>query len=194
MNSDCSNIVDSPSTPFTECPECDQQTVATVFKPHKFTYGRGADAVQIQAELPFRVCRHCGFEYLDKVGQEAQHDAVCRHLGVMAPSQIRALRAYHNLSRAEFAELTGLGDATIARWERGDLVQNVANDRYLRLLGDENNIARLRGRRKQGSTTDSGIAVPQKRPLFPALGEEREAELREVKREFRLTKRESVLI
>jgi hypothetical protein len=32
--------------------------------------------------------------------------------------------------------LTGFGEATISRWERGRLLQNRANDRYLRLLAE----------------------------------------------------------
>ena len=38
------------------------------------------------------------------------------------------------MSRAAFAEFTGLGEATIKRWETGTVAQNRANDRYLRLL------------------------------------------------------------
>ena len=38
------------------------------------------------------------------------------------------------MSQAEFARVTGFGEATIGRWENGLVIQNVANDRYLRLL------------------------------------------------------------
>lgn len=38
------------------------------------------------------------------------------------------------MTRAAFAELTGFGEATLNRWENGAVVQNQANDRYLRLL------------------------------------------------------------
>ena len=38
------------------------------------------------------------------------------------------------MTRSEFAEVTGLGEATLGRWETGALVQNRANDRYLRLM------------------------------------------------------------
>ena len=41
-----------------------------------------------------------------------------------------------DLSRAELARITGLGESSIARWETRDIIQNVGNDRYLRLLRD----------------------------------------------------------
>ena len=46
------------------------------------------------------------------------------------------------MSRADFSRLTGLGEATLNRWENGILIQNAANDRYLRLLKDANNVPR----------------------------------------------------
>jgi hypothetical protein len=35
------------------------------------------------------------------------------------------------MTRAAFAELTRLGDASLARWEKGLLIQNPANDQLL---------------------------------------------------------------
>lgn len=63
-----------------ECPECGEQTVTTKMVAHSFNYGRGLDATPITLNLPLRVCSACGFEYLDKAGQDAQDEAVRRHL------------------------------------------------------------------------------------------------------------------
>ena len=38
------------------------------------------------------------------------------------------------MTRARFARVTGLGEATLNRWENGVLIQTLANDRYIRLL------------------------------------------------------------
>lgn len=38
------------------------------------------------------------------------------------------------MTRAVFAQVTGLGEATLNRWENGVKIQTLANDRYLRLL------------------------------------------------------------
>ena len=64
-------------------------------------------------------------------------EAVYRHHGLLSPWEIRAIRERRKLSRKAFAEITGLGEATIKRWETGAITQNRANDRYLRLLNDD---------------------------------------------------------
>jgi putative zinc finger/helix-turn-helix YgiT family protein len=168
-----------------ECPECGEHAVRTEQKKHNFTYGRGSDARELEVVLPVRVCGQCGFQYLDKAANDAQHDAVCRHLGVLTPTQIRALREYHGLSRAEFASMTRLGEATIARWERGSLIQNGANDWYLRLIGFEENMSRLRKWTHCPSSADSAPEERLRPATFPTLNATRMAELRLEQMSFR---------
>ncbi len=50
---------------------------------------------------------------------------------------------HDNMSRAAFSKMTGLGQATLNRWENGILIQNRANDRYLRLLASRANVQAL---------------------------------------------------
>ena len=38
------------------------------------------------------------------------------------------------MTRALFAKATGIDEATIGRWENGLAIQNIANDRCLRLF------------------------------------------------------------
>ena len=40
------------------------------------------------------------------------------------------------MTRAAFTRVTGLGEATLNRWENGIMIQTLANDRYLRLLAN----------------------------------------------------------
>jgi hypothetical protein len=47
------------------------------------------------------------------------------------------------MRRGEFASLTRLGEATLARWEAGTTLQNAAYDKYLRLLQVRENVVRL---------------------------------------------------
>ena len=53
---------------------------------------------------------------------------------MLSPEEIKALRERLGKTQQEFAELTGIGEATISRWERGRLLQNRANDNFLRLI------------------------------------------------------------
>ncbi len=96
--------------------------------------------------VPLRTCTSCGFEFLDEVAEDLKHDATCHHLGLLTPSEIRAIRKQYGLKRHEFAAVTGLGEATIGRWESGAIYQSSANDNFLRLLRDPRNMLELQRR------------------------------------------------
>ena len=125
------------------CPQCGS-AVDTEMYEHTFRYGHGDAAADIAVVLPLRRCARCEFEYLDHEGERAKHEALCRHLGVLTPDEIRGMRERRGLTRVQFAELTGLGVASLNRWENGSSVQSVANDRYLRLLAMGDGLTRLR--------------------------------------------------
>ena len=129
------------------CPSCGHGIVHTTYIEHKFPYGAGDRSVELSANVPLRRCAECEVEFFDSVAEELQHEAVCRHLGVMIPTEVQAVRKkMGSLSRAEFARITRLGEATISRWERGELIQNAANDQLLYLLTFPENVKRLRDR------------------------------------------------
>jgi putative zinc finger/helix-turn-helix YgiT family protein len=126
------------------CAACGSTNTRSVFENHSFSYGEGSEAVSLEANIPVTSCNACGFEFLDEFANELKHEAVCMHLGVLSPKQIIALRKKYGLTRADFCRLTRIGEATLARWERGALIQNAAYDLYLRLLHDPENLERLR--------------------------------------------------
>ena len=124
------------------CFECDEPTVIK-WCEHRFTYGSGEGAADLTVEIPVRICTSCGFEFLEHEAETLKHEAICTHLDVLTPKEIRGIRKIHGMSRAEFAKATGLGEATLNRWENALLIQNTANDRYLRLLASPDNMQRL---------------------------------------------------
>ena len=140
------------------CPICDGPA-ETLWCLHEFTYGVGDDAVELSTDLPYGQCAACDFEFLDFDGERCKHEAVCKHLGVLSPWEIKAIRLRYRMSRAEFARLSGLGEATLARWEKGLVTQNRANDRYLRLLAQPGGIERLLAA-TQTSSGDARRAAP----------------------------------
>ena len=123
--------LDGPDT----CDMCGTPGLKTELVRDPFIYGAGDDGVELVVDIPVRTCSSCG-PYTDDQAEDIRHDEVCRHLGVLTPTEIRDLRAKYDLSRAELARTTGLGESSIARWETRDIIQNVGNDRYLRLLHD----------------------------------------------------------
>ena len=128
----------SPSGTATDeliCPLCDSESIETFLHSHAFKYGSDHSVVTLRVDkLPVRRCTACDLEFIDHEGERLQHDAVCRHLGVLTPTEVREIRKRYGMTTAAFAETTGLGPATLGRWETGALVQNRANDFYLRLV------------------------------------------------------------
>lgn len=152
-----------------ECAQCGSSEVDTRYELHRFSYGTGAQAVELEAEVPVRYCSACDFSYLDDEAEDIRHDTVCRHLGVLTPRQIRDLRASYNLSRTAFARITRLGEATLARWENGIKIQNVAYDCYLRLLFFPDNLARLQAPTAPPSASSDRRSVRSAEGRFRAL-------------------------
>ena len=133
-----------PGSGFT-CPDCGGHSFTTVLHNDVFEYGSGDSPATLHAIVPVHCCDSCDFEFLGREGRLIKHEAVCRHLGLLTPTEIRSIRESHGMSRTEFAEVTGFGEATLNRWENGSVIQNRANDRFLRLLKSSDILDRLKG-------------------------------------------------
>jgi putative zinc finger/helix-turn-helix YgiT family protein len=127
-----------------DCDACGAHETATCrFETQSFEYGEGSGKVTLTARVPVWTCSRCGIATTDGDAEDARHDAVCCHLGVLTPGEVRAIREKYGLTQAEFARRTRIGEATIKRWETGVFVQSPANDQYLRLLRDPEVFAKL---------------------------------------------------
>ena len=129
----CATIATSPNDTqdMVPCFDCGADTCRN-WGEHTFTYGVGPDAAELSVTLPIHVCPSCGFECLDDEAETLKHEAVCAHLGVLPPGEIRSIRRMHGMSRAAFSKMVGVDEADLVRWEEGILIQSAAHDRRLR--------------------------------------------------------------
>ena len=163
------------------CAACGEDNLSRRMEMDEFEYGAGQSVVPLSANVVVFTCNGCDFEFTGPSAEVARHEAVCRHLGIMTPAEIRELRGRYGLSRQSFASITRLGAASIARWEAGSLLQNRAYDSLLYLLCFEDNLRRLRFRHAVAAPGESdsasleapGIAVPS--PKYSSAGEIRDA-------------------
>ena len=125
------------------CPDCGGHSTITVLHDDTFEYGSGDHPVTLHAVVPVHCCSQCEFEYLSHEGRLIKHEAVCRHLGLLTPAEIRRIREKHKMNLASFAGVTGLSKETLKQWENGAAIQNAAYDKYLRLLDSPENVRRL---------------------------------------------------
>jgi len=116
------------------CPLCGDAGITTTIQPHSFDYGTGKSKAELTVDAHVRRCSSCDFDYLDDVTENLKQEAVCRYLGVLSPNEIRNIRKDCGMSRSKFAHVTGLGEASLNRWENSLNIQSLAYDRYLRLL------------------------------------------------------------
>lgn len=116
------------------CPLCDNDGITTEWNSLDFNYGADESMVELSVDVPVHRCDACKFEFLDDEAERLKHEAVCRHLGVLTPAEVRSIRDGFGMARTQFARLTGIGEASLNRWENGLSIQTHAYDRYLRLL------------------------------------------------------------
>lgn len=116
------------------CPICGDSGITTSWNQIEFNYGPEDSSEELTARIPVRRCGTCDFDYLDEEAERLKHKAICQYLGVLSPDEIRQIRNGFKMTRSEFAKVTGIGEASLNRWENGLNIQTHANDRYLRLL------------------------------------------------------------
>jgi putative zinc finger/helix-turn-helix YgiT family protein len=131
-----------------KCPDCGEHAVSETQVEQPFPYGDGDNQVLLRAVVPVLTCNSCGEQFADARAEILRHEAVCRHLGRMTPRELRDLRDGYGLSQEQWADLTGLGAASVKRWETGANIQNEAYDRFMWLLLDSTIFDLLRQRYK----------------------------------------------
>jgi putative zinc finger/helix-turn-helix YgiT family protein len=125
------------------CVNCGQETASCEYVDQEFHYGEGKDQVVLSARVPVWSCSSCGFQYTDGTAEEIRHETICRYLGRLTPKELRDIREYYRLSQNDWAQRTGIGIASVKRWETGNQIQNESTDRYVRLLAQPDIFARL---------------------------------------------------
>ena len=126
------------------CAMCGSSNVKTRQIKDNFEYGSGNSRIFLNAVIPVHSCVKCSFEFTGNKADDLRHEAVCHHLGLLTPEEVCSVR--NNMSKAEFSRQTGIGEASLSRWERGSLIQNVAMDKFLYLLSLPGNLEALENR------------------------------------------------
>lgn len=155
-------------TPSINCPNCGSVNVATNYEQQQFLYGK--EAVSLHATVAVRSCTNCHFEFTDWEAEEARDKAIREYLHAPTGDEVESVRKKYHMSRAEFAAISGLGSASLARWETGALIPNAANARYLFLLSFAENITRLRAKDAYDQIeVESNLEPRLFRDTFPAI-------------------------
>ena len=117
------------------CHQCRQETVVPtrIDYPAKVNYdGRLVSFVAKGIEIP--ICQNCGDKRFTLEVDDQINAALCAHLGLLTPEQIRAEIGRLGLSQKQVAERLGIAEATLSRWVNKLVIQSRAMDNYLRVF------------------------------------------------------------
>lgn len=156
-----------PSNQPATCPNCESRDIKTSAEQQTFLYGK--QGVELKACVPVHTCKGCGFQFTDYAAEIARDRAIRQYLDVPSAEEIEKIRKRYALSRVDFGEITGIGSASLARWESDLLIPNLANARYLYLLGYQENLERLRARYASGPLETVTGAPRQCRMVFRSI-------------------------
>jgi putative zinc finger/helix-turn-helix YgiT family protein len=136
------------------CGKCRQETVERATLPYstEVQYDGRIYTVDVpRFEVPR--CTNCGAMVLDDDANDQITDALRRQVGLLTPQRIRSNRESLGLKQRDFANLLGVGESTVSRWETGSQIQQKSLDKLMRLyfampevrhaLSDKDRIAEL---------------------------------------------------
>ena len=110
-------------------------------------------AERIKVAIPVTRDPHTGEEMLTEEAFEILETTKARHMGLLLPDQIKALRTRLSLSQKEMSQLLQAGEKSYTRWESGRARPSRMVNVLLRLLDDgEISVESLRQQRD----TDDG--------------------------------------
>jgi putative zinc finger/helix-turn-helix YgiT family protein len=116
------------------CGKCGQKKMhlATVNYATSIEHDGRTYHVKIPA-LTVPQCANCKALSIDDEADQQISAAFRREAGLLTPEEIREGREKLGLTQKLFANLLGIGEATVSRWETGAQIQQRAMDRFLRV-------------------------------------------------------------
>jgi putative zinc finger/helix-turn-helix YgiT family protein len=156
-----------------QCPECGHEGMHVERVYDTFEYGSDRDQIHLNAWVPLEVCNSCATKFNTEEADRIRHDEICRHLQLLTPKEVLGIRVRHLMSQAKFAEITGIGVASLSRWESGQLMQSKSHDNLLRLTELRLNVEFLEKKSRNEVTSIVDLEESKKKIETRALSGQR---------------------
>jgi len=142
------------------CPACGRGSLRPRWVDERFSYEHNGFIYDVETKnVPLEDCDQCFETFIGPAAARIRHDSLGRALGLLAPSEITAIRTSAGWSVEEFARIIGADPEKVSRWERGRLWQDLATDKLIRLLGSDRHILnRLHDNRTSTIDADPDLA------------------------------------
>jgi putative zinc finger/helix-turn-helix YgiT family protein len=116
------------------CGKCGHQAMRLATVPYATTIEHDGRAYAFEIPtLTVPQCGNCQAISFDDEADRQVSAAFHREARLLAPEEIRLGREKLGFTQKQFANLLGVGEATVSRWETGAQIQQRAMDRFLRL-------------------------------------------------------------
>jgi putative zinc finger/helix-turn-helix YgiT family protein len=116
------------------CGKCGRKTMQLATVPYAVTIEHDGRAYRVEIPaLTVPRCSNCQALSIDDEADRQISAAFRRVARLLAPEVIRQGREQLGLTQKQFANLLGVGEATVSRWETGAQIQQRALDRFLRV-------------------------------------------------------------
>jgi len=147
------------------CPNCRNEIEPRIEqRPEVFTIK--GDPTEVESRIG--ICSKCGHElFLEELEEgnfKRAYDAYRRKHEMLTASEIRDIRENYGLSQRALAQLLGMGEVTVSRYENG-AIQTRGHDHLLKLLREPENVRTLL------DETESNLPSPVREQLATRLDE-----------------------
>ena len=116
------------------CGKCGQKAMRLATLGYATTIDHDGRAYRVEMPgLTVSQCSNCLAISIDDEADRQISAAFRREARLLTPEEIRQGRDKLGLTQKQFANLLGVGEATISRWETGAQIQQRAMDRFLRV-------------------------------------------------------------
>ena len=116
------------------CGKCGHRAMQLVTVPYTTIIEHDGRAYRVEIPaLMVPQCNNCQALSIDDEADRQISAAFRREARLLTPEEIRQGREKLGLTQKQFANLLGVGEATISRWETGAQIQQRAMDRFLRV-------------------------------------------------------------
>ena len=120
-----------------KCSICGHSPLVAKLIDEAFEFSMEGESVTVTLrKVPVRLCEGCGETYSGPDAARMEHEAICDAMGLLTPTEIKAIRDKYGWSQQHLADLTDFGIATVSRWERGRLLQNRSANKVLEAIRD----------------------------------------------------------
>jgi putative zinc finger/helix-turn-helix YgiT family protein len=116
------------------CGKCGEKKMKLATMPYSTTIEHDGRAYRVEIPaLTVPQCANCQAISIDDDADQQISAAFRREARLLTPEEFRQGREKLGLTQKQFANLLGVGESTVSRWETGAQIQQRAMDRFLRV-------------------------------------------------------------